>query len=169
MRKFGFLLAAIGMACRPAGPADAQVPGCQSTQAQAGPNRLVLQCKGGFTIEIEAGTAYHFAAPGAPLVVEQGAALIEHAGRIRHAREFQIRTPLAIAAVRGSVVALDVMPGHTAFFVQHGVLAVERRDGSNVVVLRDGDGVDVVSTRAALVGKRWGAPRAAALLARFAR
>ncbi len=95
--------------------------------------------------------------------------LVEHAGRARRQQEFQIRTPLAIAAVRGSLWIVDAKPGHTAVFVQHGVVVVERRGGSNIVVLRDGDGVDVIAERASLVRKRWGAPRAAALLARFAR
>jgi ferric-dicitrate binding protein FerR (iron transport regulator) len=169
MRKLGIVLAVIGMACLPAGVADAQVPGCQSTPAAVGPSRTVLHCDGGFTIEIEGGSGYRFTGPAEPLVIEQGAVLLDHAGRARPSQEFQIRTPLAIAAVRGSLMVVDVMPGHTAVFVQHGVVAVERRDGSHVLVLRDGEGVDVVPTRALLVRKRWGAARVAALLARFAR
>jgi ferric-dicitrate binding protein FerR (iron transport regulator) len=170
MRKFGIILSAgILTLCLLAGRAGAQVPGCQSAPSAAGPSRQILQCAGGFTIEIEGGTAYRFAGPPRPLIIEAGAVLVEHAGRVRRQHEFQIRTPLAIAAVRGSLWIVDAQPGRTSVFVQHGVVAVERRGGSNIVVLREGDGVDVVAERAPLVRKRWGAPRAAALLARFGR
>ena len=59
-------------------------------------------------------------------------------------RKFQVNTPQAIAAVRGTRWAVDVAEGKTSVFVVHGRVRVGRRSpGDRQVVLGPGEGVDV--------------------------
>ena len=86
-------------------------------------------------------------------------------GRVR----FQIRTPHAIASVRGTVWATDVSAARTSVFVQRGAVGVAPQASRRSVVLNPGEGVDVEAGTAVPEVKRWGPQRAAALLARFGR
>jgi hypothetical protein len=52
-------------------------------------------------------------------------------------------------------------------FVVNGRVAVSRAAGGESVELGAGDGVDVEAGTAPLTVRQWGAPRVAALLARF--
>ena len=76
-------------------------------------------------------------------------------------------TPQAIAAVRGTKWAVDVGSGKTSVFVVSGSVGVRRPSTGGEVVLRHGDGVDVERGNTPLQVKHWGAPRVAALMARF--
>jgi hypothetical protein len=85
-------------------------------------------------------------------------------------RSFEIRTPQAIAAVRGTQWTVDVAGGKTAVFVVTGRVSVRRvSGGTGSVNLSAGEGVDVEPGTAPLVVRRWPAARASALLARFGR
>ena len=80
---------------------------------------------------------------------------------------FEVITPQAIAAVRGTKWAVDVAAGKTSVFVVDGRVAVSREAVDPAVTLGPGEGVDVEAGTAPLTVRRWGAARAAALLARF--
>ena len=82
-------------------------------------------------------------------------------------RKFQVNTPQAIAAVRGTRWAVDVAEGKTSVFVVHGRVRVGRRSpGDRQVVLGPGEGVDVEAATP-LVVKRWAPARVSALMARL--
>lgn len=161
------LVAAFGIAA----PLQAQVPpNCEVTTA-ADPDRQVLSCAFGVVIEMEAAAQMGFsdaASDGAPDVIDLqgGAALIEvEPGTARP----QIRTPHAIAAVRGTVYVVDVTADGTAVFVVEGEVAVMPTDAQGApAVLSAGDGIDVTSDGSSDV-QQWPAARVAALLARFGR
>ena len=89
---------------------------------------------------------------------------------VRSGRQgFQILTPQAIAAVRGTQWLADVAGERTSVFVVTGRVLVRRASTSRGVVLGPGQGVDVDPGTAPLTVRRWPAARAAALLARFGR
>ena len=81
--------------------------------------------------------------------------------------EFQILTPLAIAAVRGTKWAMEVAPARTSTLVLDGSVAVTSRKLNQYVVLTEGQGVDVSPSDMPMVQKQWGEARVRALLARF--
>ncbi|WP_336489253.1 FecR domain-containing protein [Methylobacterium nigriterrae] len=149
--------------------ATAQTRGCTVTPF-TDPPRQVLSCAGGVTVSAEARSAYRLLdrnGDGRPDGAEltSGGLLIEAPPR---RGGFQILTPHAIASVRGTVWAVDVVPRRTSVFVQTGVVAVQRPQGQ-AVTLRAGDGVDVDADGGPLDVKQWGRERAAGLLARFGR
>ncbi|MHA7774441.1 FecR domain-containing protein [Roseibium sp. M-1] len=151
-------------------PAMAQpVPGCTRAELP-NPPRVVFQCANGLVIEAEAASAFR---------------IDENSGQIRPdgvdvsgeavlidvdpgSGPFQVRTPHAIAAVRGTVYAVDVSSDRTSVFVVRGHVAVSRPDGSDEVVLAPGEGVDV-SPGVPFTPATWSQERAAGLLSRFAR
>lgn len=94
-------------------------------------------------------------------------ALLLDAPRQRGKRRFQVTTPQAIAAVRGTRWAIDAQEARTSVLVLRGRVAVRRPGGAGQVVLGPGDGVDVDPGTAPLVIKRWPQPRIDALLARL--
>lgn len=79
---------------------------------------------------------------------------------------FQVTTPQAIAAVRGTKWAVDATEGKTSVFVVNGRVAVGRRTGSHSVTLGAGEGVDM-DVMGPLTVKRWPAARVSALMARL--
>jgi hypothetical protein len=79
---------------------------------------------------------------------------------------FQVITPQAIAAVRGTKWAVDSAEGKTSVFVVNGRVKVARRAGRGVV-LGQGEGVDVEAT-GSLTVKHWAPARVAGLMARLA-
>jgi ferric-dicitrate binding protein FerR (iron transport regulator) len=80
--------------------------------------------------------------------------------------EFKVITPQAIAAVRGTRWAVDVVENQTSVLVVNGRVAVGRRTGSRSVTLGPGEGVDVQAA-GPLTVKRWPPARVAALMARL--
>lgn len=150
-------------------PAAAQA-GCTVTSL-TDPPREILRCRGILTIEAEQAARYRLVADpqsGLPKAadVDARAVLIE----IQPGRRggFQVLTPHAIASVRGTIYAVDVQNGRTSVFVVRGRVAVAQRDASRPVLLKAGEGVDVVPGRALEV-TAWARERAAGLLARFGR
>ncbi|UVF21034.1 FecR family protein [Microvirga terrae] len=155
------------------GRADAQSIGCVM-QATAAPPRQVLRCHDGLTVEAEAGADFGLvdqnrdARPDA--IDLRSRAVLVDAPATPGRRSFQVRTPQAIAAVRGTQWAVDVAGGRTSVFVVAGRVSVRRtRGGPGSVTLSPGEGVDVEVGTAPLVVRRWPAARASALLARFGR
>ncbi|MEP1573540.1 FecR family protein [Roseibium album] len=143
--------------------------GCTSTEL-ADPARVVYQCPGGLILEAEAAAALGVTATatdGRPteIDVSSDAVLIDIAPG---SGSFQIRTPQAIAAVRGTVYTVEVADGTTAVFVSEGEVTVSRSDGSDQVVLAAGFGVDVTPGEPVVV-REWGAERVRNLFDRFGR
>lgn len=143
--------------------------GCVRSEL-ADPPRTVYQCASGLVLEAEAAAALGIRDAGAqtrPDVVEltgQGLLVEVEPG----SGPFQIRTPQAIAAVRGTVYIVDVSDNKTSVFVTRGEVSVSRLDGSEAVVLTAGMGVEV-SDDQPVAGTRWSQEKAARLLARFGR
>jgi ferric-dicitrate binding protein FerR (iron transport regulator) len=155
------------------GEAEAQNVGC-ALQAAPAPQRQVLRCRDGLTIEAEAGADYNLVdrnGDSQPDAVSLRNRAIFIDAPARSSRQgFEILTPQAIAAVRGTQWAVDVAGGKTAVFVVTGRVSVRRVSGGTASVnLGPGEGVDVEPGTAPLVVRRWPAARASALLARFGR
>ncbi|MCM2472311.1 FecR domain-containing protein [Rhizobium sp. CG5] len=134
------------------------------------PPRIVYRCPNGLVLEAEAAADLELQQqPGstgpAAASLSGKAVLIEVAPG---SGPFQILTPHAIAAVRGTIYAVDVTGEATSVFVLRGEVAVSRADGSQAVSLSPGEGVDVSAAQPLQV-RVWGQPRVAGLLARFAR
>jgi ferric-dicitrate binding protein FerR (iron transport regulator) len=146
----------------------AQESGC-FLQPTGIPARQVIRCGNGLQVEAATGTDYRLIDHGRDGIPDSatlrgGALLVNSPAR----RPFQVRTPQAIAAVRGTEWAVDVPGGKTAVFVVSGRVSV-RRPGGPAVGLGPGQGVDVEPGRTPLEVKRWSAERAKSLLARFGR
>lgn len=143
--------------------------GCTRSELQS-PPRIVYRCAGGILLEAEAAAALGFLdaqANDRPTVVElsSDAILIDVE---TDSGPFQIRTPHAIAAVRGTLYAVSVSDAVTEVFVSRGEVTVSRPDGADPVVLTAGLGVDV-SPGQPLVVRQWQAERVNRLLSRFGR
>ena len=130
-----------------------------------------LRCEGGVTIVAENGARFTLLdrdGNGRVDSVELSSkALLLEVPKKARGNRFEIMTPQAIAAVRGTKWAVDVTEGKSSVFVVNGRVSVARRAGANRVVLGPGEGVDVEAT-GALTVKRWPPARVAALLARLA-
>lgn len=150
-------------------PASAQAS-CQVSDLAA-PSRRLLDCGGGFRIEFEPSVRIRASAragerPPRAVELDGGGALIEV---VPGSLATQIRTPHAIAAVRGTVYAVDVSPDMTSVLVVRGIVEVRKATGEDRSVrLGPGQGVDV-SAETPLTVKTWPVARAARLLARLGR
>lgn len=165
----GYGVLAAGLWSLAAAPARAE--GCTST-TYTDPPREVLDCAGGTRLTVEPGAAYRLIdrnRDGRPEAVELGAkALLIEVTRWPRGG-FQVLTPHAVAAVRGTTWAVDVSGTGTAVFVAAGRVAVRRVGDGASVSLRAGDGVDVAPGGGPLTVKTWGAARRAGLMARLGR
>lgn len=129
-----------------------------------------LHCAGGATIVAENGARYTLQDRGGKgrvdaIELTSGALLVE-VPKKSGGNKFQVITPQAIAAVRGTKWAVDATEAKTSVFVVNGRVAVGRRRGSHSVTLGAGDGVDVEEA-GPLTVKRWPSARVAALMARL--
>ncbi len=152
-----------------AAPAQQAAMGCSSEHP---PNAAqVLRCRGSVTIIAEHGARFTLQDRDKNAEVDsvdlQSKALLVDAPKQRGKNRFEVTTPQAIAAVRGTKWAVDATEGKSSVFVVNGRVSVARRAGANRVVLGPGEGVDVEAT-GALTVKRWPPARVAALLARLA-
>ena len=129
-----------------------------------------LRCEGGVTIVAENGARFTLLdrdGNGRVDSVELSSkALLFEVPKKPGGNRFEVMTPQAIAAVRGTKWAVDTTEGKSSVFVVNGRVSVARRAGANRVVLGPGEGVDVEAT-GALTVKRWPPARVAALLARL--
>ncbi|ARM88518.1 FecR family protein [Rhizobium sp. CIAT894] len=157
---------AVGMF--PEGAAFAQSAGCTMSREAGG--RQVFTCPGGVKVTAEAGASFRLAdrnGDGSPDSASlRRKAILVDVDSSQHAGGFQVVTPQAIAAVRGTQWAVDVAGGKTSVLVVRGSVAV-RRPAGDQVVLSPGEGVDISGGTEPLVVRRWPAPRVAALLARL--
>lgn len=170
MKKLAIFATAALLASLAVQPLTAQtLSGCSKTDLQD-PPRSVYRCAGGVTLEAEAATALGIVerqANDRPSDVElstDGLYIEVTPG----SGPFQIQTPHAIAAVRGTVYIVDVTDAMTAVFVREGEVAVSRADGSDTVLLTAGLGVEVAPGEA-LETRRWPQARVDSLLDRFGR
>lgn len=161
--------ACLAAACLAASAAQAQTRGCTRADTAAPPGQAIV-CADGLTIRAERDSAFRLLdrdGDGRPDAARlDGRALL--VASPPRGGGFQILTPHAIAAVRGTVWAVDVAPGRTSVFVRRGRVAV-RRPGGRSVTLGAGDGVDVEARSGPLAVTRWPPERVSALLARFGR
>src|SRR5258707_8749341 len=142
--------------------------GCATESPANAPQ--TLRCEGGVTIVAENGARFTLQdrdGNGRVDSVELSSkALLLEVPKKPSGNRFQVITPQAIAAVRGTKWAVDAAEGKTPAFVVNGRVAVGRRTGSHSVTLGPGEGVDVEAA-GPLTVKRWPAARVAALMARL--
>ena len=150
-----------------AASAQQSTMGCASEQK---PNAAqTLRCRDGLIIVAEDGAKFTLQGRGGEVngVDLQNKAVLVDAPRQKGKSRFQVITPQAIAAVRGTKWAVDAQETRTSVLVLSGQVAVRRPGGGAQVVLGAGEGVDVEPGSDALVVKRWPQPRVDALLARL--
>ena len=154
-------------------PVLAQAPKCALSPDDRNPSEKVLRCGDQLTIQNATNSSYRLTdqkgdelPKGAQL--DSGALMIEFKPS-RLQRSFQIQTPHAIAAVRGTTYAVEVDGEKTGTLVISGIVEVRRPNAKKGVRLRAGQGTDVSAGTGPLTVKRWGKPRVDALLARFGR
>lgn len=135
------------------------------------PARQAILCGGGFRMEIEAGAratilARRGDARPRTIEVDAGAVLVKTGSG---GGRSQIRTPHAIAAVRGTEYVVDVSAAQTSVLVLEGAVDV-RGNGVSIgrVRLGPGQGVDVTGEEPLEV-RNWPAERVANTLSRFGR
>jgi ferric-dicitrate binding protein FerR (iron transport regulator) len=151
--------------------APAQQANVKCTSAGPANVAQTLQCEGGVTIVAENGTQYTLGDANHDGRIDSvelsSKAVLLDVQRKSSGRTFQVNTPQAIAAVRGTRWAVDVAEGKTSVFVVRGRVNVGRRTpGDRHVVLGAGEGVDVEAS-GPLVVKRWAPARVSALMARL--
>ena len=153
-------------------PVLAQANGCTMARV-AGTARQIMRCADGVTIIAEAGARFNAVdrnRNGRPDAVSlRNKAVLVDVDRARHPDGFEVVTPQAIAAVRGTRWAVDVKNSTTSVLVVRGRVAVGRPSAGAAarVVLNVGEGVDVAPGSAPLTVRRWPPARSAALLARL--
>jgi ferric-dicitrate binding protein FerR (iron transport regulator) len=155
-----FLWSADNAASQPANAGCLSQPSAKQT----------LRCDNGITIVAEDGAKFELRDHNRDGHVDSAElsskALLVEVPKKPGGTRFDVLTPQAIAAVRGTKWAVDAAEGKTSVFVVNGRVNVGRRAGGRQVVLGPGQGVDVEAT-GALVVKRWPPARVAALMARL--
>jgi ferric-dicitrate binding protein FerR (iron transport regulator) len=151
--------------------ASAAGGGCALVPNERDPSEKMLQCGEQLTIRPAHGTRYrpvYKAGQQLPTAVQlnDGALLIEFHPSVQE-NAFQILTPLAIAAVRGTKWAMEVSPARTSTLVLDGSVAVTNRRLNEYVVLTEWQGVDITPSDTTMAQKQWGQARIRALLSRF--
>lgn len=150
----------------------AEPGGCNLLPDDRDPSIKVLRCGEDLTIRIAADTDYKLSEQKGQALptsaqLKSGALMVEFKPGPRQ-RSFQILTPNAIAAVRGTTWAVEVTSEQSSTLAVSGSVDVTRANGSSRVTLQAGEGADVTAGTGPITVKRWGEKRAKALLARFA-
>jgi ferric-dicitrate binding protein FerR (iron transport regulator) len=155
------------------GPASAQQAGFGCTSSQPLGQPQTLQCPGGITIVAESGARFTLLDRDRNGQVDgvdlQSKAVLVEVPKQKAGRRFEVLTPQAIAAVRGTRWAVDADGSKTSVFVETGRVGVRRVAGPGRVTLSPGEGVDVDASATPLEVRRWPVPRVAALMARLGR
>jgi len=142
--------------------------GCTSEQTAQGSQ--TLHCRTAITIVTENGAKFELKdrnRDGHVDTVElSNKALLIEVPKKPGGNRFDVVTPQAIAAVRGTKWAVDAADGKTSVFVVDGRVSVGRTATRGGVVLGPGDGVDVEAS-GELIVKRWPPARVTALMARL--
>ena len=148
--------------------ATAQPSDCASIPSSGA--SLTLRCGNGITIVAENGAKYELKDRNRDGHVDSAElsskALLVEVAKKPGGNRFEVVTPQAIAAVRGTRWAVDAADGKTSVLVVNGRVSVARPAGGPHVVLGPGEGVDV-EAMGVLTVKRWPPARVAALLARL--
>jgi hypothetical protein len=148
--------------------AAAQTSGCTSVPSSGASQSL--RCDNGITIVAESGAKFELKDRNRDGHVDSAElsskALLVEVPKKPGGNRFEVVTPQAIAAVRGTRWAVDAAEGKTSVLVVDGRVSVARSAGGRRVVLGPGEGVDVEPT-GTLTVKRWAPARVAALLARL--
>lgn len=151
--------------------ASAQQPAANGCTTEQKPGAAqTLRCRDGLTIVAEDGAKFTLQSQGRQVdgVDVQSKAVLIDVPKQKGKGRFQVITPQAIAAVRGTKWAVDAQDTRTSVLVLVGQVAVRRPGGAGgEVTLGPGEGVDVEPGSGALEVKRWGQPRVDALLARL--
>jgi hypothetical protein len=154
-------------------PASAQSAALTCPTIPTANGTQTLRCAGGVTIIAESGARFTLLdrdANGRVDAVDlQSKAVFVEAPKQKTGRTFEVMTPQAIAAVRGTKWAVDAEGAKTSVFVDTGRVAVRRPAAPGQVVLGPGEGVDVDASVTPLEVRRWPQPRVAALMARLGR
>jgi len=164
--------ACVGLACLfvPIDIAAAQPANMGCATENSSNASQTLRCEGGVTIVAESGSRFTLQdrdGNGRVDSVELSSkALLLEVPKKQGGNRFQVITPQAIAAVRGTKWAVDAAEGRTSVFVVNGRVAVGHRTGTHTVTLGRGEGVDVETT-GPLTVKRWPPARVSALMARL--
>jgi FecR protein len=151
--------------------AAAQTSSAGCSQVNQAATAQTLRCEGGITIVAENGASYSLSDSNHDGRIDSAElsskALLLEVPKQARGKTFQVSTPQAIAAVRGTKWAVDATGEKTSVFVVNGRVAVGRTgNGKESVVLGPGEGVDVDAS-GPLTVKRWAPPRVAALMARL--
>ncbi len=150
---------------------SAQSAGGCSLQPMSGADRQTLHCGPGISITTERGAQFQLLDRNRDGRVDSaslgGNAMLLDVDSRRVGGGFQVVTPQAIAAVRGTRWAVDVKSGRTSVLVLRGRVSVRRTAQRAGVVLGAGQGVDVEAGTAPLTVRRWPAARVDALMARL--
>jgi ferric-dicitrate binding protein FerR (iron transport regulator) len=158
---------AAALLCLAANSALAQSNQCELRPDERNPTEKILQCGATLVVRTAPGAGYHSTEAPKTVQLDDGALLLEFHPSPEHST-FQILTPHAIIAVRGTKWAVDVTSERTSVFVIAGSVKVSRLEAPSSVILKPGEGADVVKGDAApLVVKRWPEKRVRALLSRF--
>jgi hypothetical protein len=158
------LAVAAVLALAAAGAASAQPGECSLIADDHNPSEKILRCGSDLTVRTARGTRYKLITKEGQ-TLPTGAELDTGALMIEGTRDFQILTPHAIAAVRGTKWAVNVTPKLTSALVISGVVEVTR--GKQTASLRAGQGADISAGSGPIEVKRWKKKRVNALLARF--
>jgi hypothetical protein len=165
--RLGSVAALAMLVAMPAALAQAACPIGRTVAASL----QVLQCPQGLTLTLEAGAVLTLSdsdGNGAPERAQlEGKAILIESPEGGTAAAFEVVTPQAIAAVRGTRWAVDAQDGKTSVFVVRGRVDVQRSAASAGVTLDPGEGVDVDGGTGPLEVRRWPAARVDALLARL--
>jgi ferric-dicitrate binding protein FerR (iron transport regulator) len=155
----------------PTAPVAAQSGGCKLFMDQDNGLQKILRCGDTLAVRASRDARYRLVPDqkaGVPraLKLDAGAVLIEfEPSAVR--KDFQILTPHAIAAVRGTKWAVELKPDQTSTLVLFGAVGVSRRNGKQGVILHQGEGVDVTAKPGPLEVKNWKPARVQGLLSRF--
>jgi ferric-dicitrate binding protein FerR (iron transport regulator) len=151
--------------------AHAQSPPIGCTTEPAPNGAQTLRCRGGVVIVAEAGAQFATRDRDANGVIDtvdlRSKAVLIDAPKQAPGRRFEVITPQAIAAVRGTRWAVDAEVAKTSVLLVAGQVGVRRRAGRARVVLGPGEGVDVDDGATPLTVRRWPQPRVDALLQRL--
>jgi ferric-dicitrate binding protein FerR (iron transport regulator) len=152
-------------------PVFGQTSGCSLVPDDRNPSEKILRCGDGLTIRNAPNTRYRLSdqdgrRPPTGAQLDSGALMIEFTPS-EGQRDFQILTPHAIAAVRGTKWAVEVRADRTSTLVISGAVEVLRPIGKRSAMLQAGEGADVSAGTGPITAKRWGEKRVQALLARF--
>jgi ferric-dicitrate binding protein FerR (iron transport regulator) len=166
-RAGSIVVASLGLIAGSALAQPAQ-PACTTTSTTFGSQ--TLRCPTAITIVAESGAKFELRDRNRDGQVDSvelsNRALLLEVPKQPGRAKFDVVTPQAIAAVRGTKWAVDAEYAKTSVFVVNGRVRVARPVGRGSVVLGAGEGVDVEPS-GELIVKRWPAARVTALMTRL--